>query len=169
MSEEWIAPGDSNVAPGNNIVEPPMFLGEKERDFQKQVGDEVLDVMNQWIIYHAIDFANTVYHPLYGEAIKKTFFPPVHVKVAVNWKGEETTQDQYDIDKRPKIEVSFAHRRLTEDLGLMVREGDFLQYGRDFYEITKLNEDKELFGQFRYKVEVVATCTKSRQNVFNAD
>lgn len=153
--------------PEDNIVDPPLFTGEQERDFQKQISDEVIErIVNQFVMYYAIDYNSTNYHDIYGEAIRKTFYPPVKVMAIVEWMGEETTTDVFNIDKRPKIQVYFPHRRVTEDRGLEVREGDFVKYGRDFYEIVKLNEDKELFGTFKYKVEIIAECVKARQDYF---
>ena len=59
---------------------PPMFLGEKEKNLVKQVNDEIAErVVGQQVLYFAIDIDHTDYHPLYGEAIQKTFLPPVRV------------------------------------------------------------------------------------------
>ena len=57
-----------------------MFLGEKERDLVKQVNDELIErVIGQQVVYYPISVDHTDYHPIYGEAIKKTFLPPVRV------------------------------------------------------------------------------------------
>jgi len=156
--------------PDNKEVNSPMFAGEKERNFQKQIAEEIIEtVMNQLVIYYAIDHDATEYHSIYGEAIKKTFYPPIRVMTVVEWFGEETTTDVYNIDKKPKIKVYFSHRRLTEDQGLMVQSGDFIRYGRDTFEIVNLNEDQELFGTFNYKVEIVADCIKARNDLFDVE
>jgi hypothetical protein len=157
------------ILPDTKEIDSPLFVGGQERDFVKQVGDEIAEnILNQTIIYYGIDFENTKYHPVYGEAIKKTFYPPIKMEVPVEWKGETTTGGIYSLDKRPQIIIYFPQRRITQDLELQVREGDFVQYGRDFYEIINLNEDKELFGTFNYRVEIIATCIKARQGMFNA-
>ena len=63
---------------------PPMFLGEKERDLVKQVNDEIIErVAGQQVLYYAIDLETTNFHPIYGEAIQKTFLPPVRVYARV--------------------------------------------------------------------------------------
>ena len=57
---------------------PPLFLGKKERDLVKQVNDELVErVIGQQVLYYAIDVRKTNYHSLYGEAMEKTFLPPV--------------------------------------------------------------------------------------------
>ncbi len=53
---------------------PPLFVGRAERDFVKQINDEVIErVIGQQILYFPIDRGATKYHELYGEAINKSF------------------------------------------------------------------------------------------------
>ena len=55
---------------------PPLFLGKKERDLVKQVNDELIErVIGQQVLYYPIDLDRSNYHPLYGEAINKSFLP----------------------------------------------------------------------------------------------
>tara|TARA_A100001391_G_C4954534_1_gene248154 strand:- start:196 stop:690 length:495 start_codon:yes stop_codon:yes gene_type:complete len=148
---------------------PPLFLGEKERDLVKQVNDEVIErVVGQAIVYYPIDLEHTNYHPLYNEAVVKTFLSPVRVHALVEFMGQESMFDKYGVDKTIKIKVHFHKRRLTEDQNLFVREGDFISYGRDYYEIVKLEEPTELFGQADRRVEISAECIKSREGLFDA-
>jgi hypothetical protein len=91
------------------------------------------------------------------------------VHALVEFAGEETTTDKYGIDKAIKITVHFHKRRLTEDQNLFVREGDFVSYGENFYEIVGLKEPKELFGQVDRRIEIVAECIKSREGFFNGE
>ena len=59
---------------------PPLFLGKKERDLVKQVNDELVEkVIGQQILYYPIDMETTNFHELYGEAVEKTYLPPVRV------------------------------------------------------------------------------------------
>ena len=140
---------------------PPMFFGTKERDLVKQINDEIIErVVGQQVLYH----------PLYGEAIEKTFLPPVRVHALVEYQGIETSDmEGIAIDKATKIKVMFHKRRLTEDQDLYVREGDFVRYGEIFYEIVKLMEPKLLFGQVEHRFEIQAECIRSRDGLFNAE
>ena len=150
---------------------PPLFLGEKERNLVKQVNDEVIErVVGQQVIYFPIDIEHTNYHPVYGEAIEKTFLPPVRVYALVEYGGVETMfMDSISIDKKTTAIVKFHKRRLTEDQNLFVREGDFIKYGNIFYEIVKTNEPKQLFGQIDHKFEIIADCIRARDGLFNAE
>ena len=149
---------------------PPMFTGEKERNLVKQVNDELIErVIGQQIAYFAIDIDRSDFHPLYGEAIQKTFLPPVRVYALVKWEGQTQSFTQnMGIDKGTSIEIHFHKKRLTEDQDLNVREGDFLLYGDVFYEIVTISEAKNLFGQVDHKFEITAKCVKAREGVFNA-
>jgi hypothetical protein len=148
---------------------PPLFLGEKERNLVKQINDELIErVIGQTIAYYPIDLQHTNFHPLYKEAIVKSFLPPVRVHALVEFGGLDTTTDKYGIDKAGKITVHFHKRRLTEDQNLYVREGDFVAYGESFYEIVKLSEPKELFGQADRRIEISAECIKTREGLFDA-
>ena len=150
---------------------PPLFLGEKERNLVKQVNDEIIErVVGQQVLYFPLDIEHTNYHPLYGEAIEKTFLPPVRVYALVEYGGVETEFMQgVGIDKKTGISVKFHRRRLTEDQDLFVREGDFVRYGDIYYEIVKLSEPKLLFGQPEHRFEIQAECIRARDGLFNAN
>ena len=77
----------------------PLFLGKKERDFVKQVNDELIErVIGQGIFYYPISIEHTNYHPLYGEALEKTFLPPVRVYALIMWEGFVTETTNLGID-----------------------------------------------------------------------
>ena len=147
---------------------PPLFLGEKERDLVKQVNDELIErVIGQVVAYYPVDLEHTNFHPLYNEAIVKSFLPPVRVYALIDFDGEETRTDKYGVDKQTKITIHFHKRRLTEDQDLFVREGDFVAYGGGFYEIVSLKEPRELFGQQDRRMEITAECIRSREGLFD--
>ena len=149
---------------------PPMFLGEKERNLVKQVNDELIErVVGQQVLYYPISVDHTDYHPVYGEAIKKTFLPPIRVYARVNFEGIETTAEtSFGVDKKSEITVHFHKRRLAEDQDLFVREGDFVLYGSIYYEIVTLSEPRQLFGQIDHRIEISAKCVRARKGLFDA-
>ena len=151
-----------------NNPPPPLFLGKKERDLVKQFNDELIErVIGQVIAYYPVDLQHTNFHPLYNEAIIKSFLPPIRVYALVDFKGQETTTDKYGVDKSTKLTVHFHKRRLTDDQDLFVREGDFIAYGDAYYEIVALKEPKELFGQAAHRIEIEAECIRAREGMFD--
>ena len=148
---------------------PPLYLGKKEKDLVKQVNDEVIErIVGQTVVYYPVSLEHTNYHDLYGEAIQKNFLNPIRVYAMVKYESQSTTTTPLGVDRIEKITVSFHKRRLSEDQDLFVREGDFIQYGDQYYEILTLTEPKWLFGQVESKFEIVANCTRAREGVFNA-
>jgi hypothetical protein len=149
---------------------PPLFVGEKERNLVKQVNDELIErVVGQQVVYYPIDHGITQYNDLYGEAIEKSFLPPIRVYALVDYQSTETkADDSAGVDKSNSITIYFHKRRLTEDQDLYVREGDFVLYGDYFYEITSVAWARQLFGQIEHKFEIVATCYYSREGLFDA-
>ena len=147
---------------------PPLFTGKKEKDFVKQVNDEIIErVVGQTILYYPISLEHTKFHEMYGEAIQKNFLNPVRVYAMVKYENETTKTTPLGIDRIERITVSFHKRRLTEHQDLFVREGDFVQYGSNFYEILTLKEPIWLYGQVDSKFEITAECVRAREGLFN--
>ncbi len=161
MANEWKQP---------DKLPPPLFFGKKERDLVKQVNDELIEnVIGQQVLYFPIDLETTNFHDLYGEAIEKTFLPPVRVYAMVEFTDFSTSYLQnVGMDKTWEINVHFHKRRLEEDQDMYVREGDFVAYGDYYYEIVKLSEDTKLFGQVDHGFEISARCRRARRGQFDA-
>ena len=149
---------------------PPLFLGKKERDLVKQVNDELVEnVIGQAILYYPIDMDRTNFHDMYGEAVEKTYLSPIRVYALIKFDEEATSyMEGMGIDSDSVITVNFHRRRLTEDQDLYVREGDFILYGKTYYEIVKLSEPRKLFGQVNHTFEITAICKRSRKGLFDA-
>tara|TARA_R110000824_G_scaffold136200_4_gene299767 strand:- start:165 stop:659 length:495 start_codon:yes stop_codon:yes gene_type:complete len=149
---------------------PPLFLGKKERDLVKQINDELIEkVIGQQILYYPIDMERTNFNDLYGEAIEKTYLPPVRIYALVEFTDFSTDyMEGAGVDKSWEINVHFHKRRLEQDQNMYVREGDFVLYGDNYYEIVKLVEPKLLFGQIDHSFEIAARCRRARKGLFDA-
>ena len=161
MADEWKRP---------ETPPPQLFLGKKERDLVKQVNDELIEkVIGQQVLYYSIDLQTTDYHPLYGEAVEKTYLPPLRIYALVEYRSDETAyMDGFGVDKTWEILVHFHKRRLAEDQNLFAREGDFILFNNQYYEIVGLAEPKLLFGQAGHEFEIAATCKRARKGLFDA-
>ena len=163
MPEKWDLPKEDGVFKQN----PTMFVGDQEKDFAKQIGDEVNErIVNHFVIYYPLDYNKTQWHPIYGESLVKKFKSPVKVPALIAYDGIKSENNIFTLDKVTSIKVHFPKRRLSEDLEGEVREGDFVLYGRNFYEIVKLDEPKRVYGAIDKKVEVEAICKKARKGTF---
>jgi len=149
---------------------PPLFFGEKERNLVKQVNDELIErVEGQSILYMPISMEYTNFHPLYGEAIDKSFLPPVRVYALVEFDAIETTTENFGLDKANHIVVRFHKRRIQEDQDLYIREGDYVMYGNRFYEIVKLTDGRQLFGQVEHLFQIEAHCVRTRKGLIDLE
>lgn len=157
--DEWIQP---------NNPPPRLFFNQKERELVEKINTELEEhVIGQQVLYYPISLEHSNYHPLYGEAIDKTYLPPIRIFCLVDWEGAETKSDKGSIDRRTSITIHFHKKRLTAEQDLYVNEGDFVKYGEKYYEIVTLSEPKEIFGNTAYKIEISAKCIETREGVFN--
>ena len=148
----------------------PLFAGEKEKNFAKQIGDEVIErVVGQQVLYYSVSVEHSKFHDVYGEAIKKTSLPPIRVYALVEWEGLTTETGKFGVDRKSSITIHFHKRRLTEDQDLFVRTGDFVLYGDIYYEIVSLNEPQQIFGQVEHQMEISAKCIRAREGLFDGN
>ena len=166
MSNKWTQPASPP---------PPLFVGKAERSFVKQINDEIIEkIIGEQVLYFPIDVRRTNFHPLYGEAIKKTFLPPVRVYALIEYNGSDRVQERYGFDNLYNITVHFHKRRITEDQDLFVRLGDFMQYDEMYFEIVDVFEPRYLFGQDssftvdETSLEVTAVGKQARKGLFDA-
>lgn len=144
----------------------PTFFNQPERDFVKQINDEILEyVIDHKILYFAVDPEKTNWHPIYKEAINKVYYAPIKVQTFVHYEDTDTKTTKYGTDRISKITVYFHKKRLNEDQNLNVKEGDIIFYGKDLYEIYKISEDEEVLGNINFKMSIVAYCGLCRQNL----
>jgi hypothetical protein len=165
MANKWTQP---------NSPPPPLFVGKAERNFVKQLNDELIEkIVGEQVLYFPIDVERTKYHSLYGEAIKKTWLPPIRVYSLVEYNGSDRVQERYGFDNLYNITIHFHRRRLVQDQNLFVRLGDFVQYDNMYFEIVDLFQPRYLFGQDtafaeETSLEVTAVCKQARGGLFNA-
>ena len=161
MPDEWERPAQPP---------PPLFLGKKERDLVKQVNDELIErVIGQQILYYSIDMERTNFHDMYGEAIEKTFLPPIRIYALINVEEETTSYlEGVGVDSDAMINVYFHKKRLNDDQNIFARQGDFVLYGEVYYEIVKLSSPRKLFGQVDQTFETMAVCKRARRGLFDA-
>ena len=140
-----------------------------KRQLVKQVNDELIEkIIGQQILYYPIDLERTNFHDLYGEAIEKTYLPPIRIYALIEYTDYSTSYlDGVGVDKTWEINIHFHKRRLEEDQNLFVREGDFVLYNDNYYEIVTLKEPNLLFGQAGHEFEIAAKCRRSRKGLFD--
>lgn len=141
----------------------PLFANEPEIKFQKQLSDEISEfVLPGKILYFPVDREKTQFHAVYGEAIEKFYLSPILCSVFVDYEDNTTVTNKYGKDRRSKITVHFAKKRIEEDKNLYVREGDLVFYNSEFHEIKSLQEPEPMWDQIENQVGITAVCIKCR-------
>lgn len=146
---------------------PPLFFNAQDRLFVAGVVNETTErIIGQVILYYPVAPELTNYHPLYMESFTKIVNNPIRVYALIQWSGFDTTTTSHGIDRKPSIVIHFHKRRLNEDQDVVVKEGDFVLYHETYYEITKLNEPQQIWGQQQHQMEIEAKCIKARRGAF---
>jgi hypothetical protein len=145
-----------------------LFITNKEIAFIASISNELVDKVNaQEVKYYAISLEHSNPHRLYNEEINKVWMPAVKTFGMVNWDNPNTVQTIFGSDSQFKLEVEFFPEELTAR-NLVPKEGDFIEYGQVFFEITSVTQPRSIYGQINNKVMTKCTCVPSREGQFQA-
>ena len=144
-----------------------LFITPREVDLIADLSKEITkDIIGQVIYYYKTRVDLSQPHDVYDEMTERIFDNPVEVDCRVQYNPETIRQDKFGMDVTRTIEVYFHFRDLI-DRDINIVEGDFLQYGTDFFEISTVIDDKSIFGQVEYKTGVVVTATLARKGLID--
>ena len=144
-----------------------LFITPREIDLINDLNKEITkDVIGQIVYFYKTRVDLSQPHDVYDEMTERIFDNPVEIDCRVQWNAEEIKQDKFGMDVVRKMEV-YIHMRDMLDRNITISEGDFLQYGTDFFEITTVKDDKVIFGQVEYKTGFVVSAVLARKGLIN--
>lgn len=144
------------------------FITERELAFIDKINKELIQaVTGQEVNYFAISLEKSSVHSLYEEAINKVWDPPVKINARVLWGNEATTSTNYGLDSKYSCEVYFHHLEL-EERNVKPKEGDFIEFGRVYFEITSVTQPQITFGQVNNRLMTKCACVPAREGQFAA-
>lgn len=144
------------------------FITERELKFISDITKELLQgIVEEEVKYYAISLERSKVNELYQEAIRKVWAPPVAINALVLWGQDATRMSRFDMDAQYTLEVYF-HKNELDERNVLVREGDFVEYGGVFFEITSATQPQIVYGQVNNKVMVKCSCVQSREGQFAA-
>lgn len=127
-----------------------LFITPREIDYMSDLTKEVTkDIIGQKIFYYKVREDLSSIHDVYEEAPEKIFNPPVELDALVDWQPEMDKIDKFGAEEISKIDV-YVHERDLVDKDFVVSPGDYFNFGKRFFEITSVNEDKIMYGQVEY-------------------
>ena len=144
-----------------------LFITPREIDFISDITKEITkDVRGQKVYYYGIREDLSDVHDVYEEAREKVFNPPTEIEASVEWQPAKISTNRYGSEELYTISVYFHSRDLL-DRDIVVRVGDYLSYGQEFYEITSVLSEKQVYGQIEHNVGVKVTGVQARRGVID--
>lgn len=144
------------------------FITGLELDFIDSINHELIQyVSGQTVMYYAISIPETRVNDLYNEAVKKVWSPPVEVAARVLWDNPTTLSTGIGMDANFSLEVYF-HTKELRDRNVVPHEGDFIEYGQVFFEISSVTQPQLVFGQIQDKIMTKCVCVPAREGQFQA-
>lgn len=144
------------------------FITEREIAFINAINKELIQkVSGQEVHYYAISTKYSRVHSLYNEAIEKLWEPPVKINARVFWDNTKSITNAQGVDSAYNAEVYF-HTLELQERNVIPREGDFIEYGEVFFEITSVTQPQIVFGQINNKIMTKCICIPSREGQFQA-
>ena len=140
-----------------------LFITPREIDLISDITKEIhKDVIGQVVYYYSVREDVTKVHDIYEEAPEKIFDPPVEIDARLEWQAKEISTDRFGHHAVMSMTV-YLHYRDVIDRGLEIREGDYLSWGDNFFEITTSKYDSILFGQIEHVTGYVLTAKTARK------
>lgn len=144
------------------------FVTERElTQLDRWTRELMQHVVVQTILYYAVDPEATRVHDLYDEAIEKVWRPPVEVSALVQYDNPSTRSTGAGPDRTHTF-VADCHTQELIERNVVPREGDFVEYGQLFFEISSVTQPAQAFGQANKRHLTRLTCVPSRQGQFQA-
>ena len=139
-----------------------LFITPREVDLISDLSKEVMkDVIGQKVYYYRVREEYSEIHDVYEESPEKVFDPPIEVDAMIEWDSSKVSTNNFGTEKYQKIVVYIQHRDMANK-GIEIREGDYLSYGTNFFELTTVEDDALIFGQIEYITGYKITCTQAR-------
>jgi len=139
-----------------------LFITPREVDLVSDLTKEVMkDVIGQKVYYYRIREEYSEIHDVYEESPEKVFDPPIEIDALIEWDSSKVTTNNFGTEKYQKIVVYVQHRDMMNK-EIEIREGDYLSYGTNFFELTTVEDDSLVFGQIEYSTGYKITCTQAR-------
>lgn len=143
------------------------FVTEREIAFISKINREFIQkVTGEEVTYYAISLEKSRVDDLYDEAVEKIWEIPVKINARVLWNNEQSKSSNFGIDSIYSIEVYF-HDDELKDRNVSPKEGDFIEFGNVFFEITSVTQPQIVFGQINNKVMTKCYCVPSREGQFS--
>src|SRR5206468_12164104 len=116
------------------------FILDREIAFINAINKELIqNVIGQEIFYYEISVPQSRANRVYGESVRKTWKPPVMVNALVRYDSSTVQTTNAGPDTKFEADVYF-HTQELQERNVSPKEGDFVEFGQIFYEISSVNQ-----------------------------
>lgn len=148
---------------------PRKFVTDREILFINSISRELhQDVVVEEIYYYAIMLDKMRDDDMYNEYVKKKWASPVKVSARIKYENMNSRASNFGLDSQYASEVYF-HTQELKERNLIPREGDFIEYGQLFYEITSVSQPQLVFGQINNQILTQCHLVPAREGQFAAN
>lgn len=124
--------------------------------------------VQQEVIYYAISYEDSAVHDVYDESIRKEYLQPVRINARVDFDQGPAVAKGGTLDSSYSITVKI-HADECRERNVVLREGDFIEFGQVVFEITSVGHAEPVFGQINDKLTFQLSCVPSREGQFKVD
>ena len=125
-----------------------MSLFGSQRDYKLFAGinKELLsDVMEQEVLFYKISLNDTSAN-IYGEALEKSYLPPVKVNCRIDTQQGQTTDDDFGSDYTKLVDYYLLRDQLVE-ANIVPEVGDIIMWHDNYYEVDTVIENQFFLGR----------------------
>lgn len=142
------------------------FVTNREIEFINTIAKELIQhVVGQTVTYYAISLEKSKTSSLYNEATRKVWNTPIQIDALVNYDNPNVKSSLGIQDSQYTLEVYFHNQELLER-NVAPKDGDFIEFGQVFFEITSVVQPQLIFGQVNNKIMTKCICVPSREGQF---
>ena len=144
------------------------FVTDRKLSFINSISRELHQhVVDEQVYYYSIANRESPPDDLYNESVRKSWAAPVRINARVLYDNLSSKAGIFGLDSQIASEIYFHTQELVER-NVAPREGDFIEYGQTFYEITSVSQPQLVFGQINNKILTVCKLVPSREGQFQA-
>lgn len=144
------------------------FITTKELSLIDKLNRELIqNFVGQEITYYAISIDATDVHDIYGESIRKSWSTPVRFNGLVSYDQGKTSSTELGLDSTYTLEA-YLHTQELVDRNVIPREGDFIEFGQKYFEVSSVTQPQMTYGQFNHLIMTKLSCVAAREGQFAA-
>lgn len=121
----------------------PLFGGSRDMSLFRHLNRELInDIVDTRVdIYKASLFDSK--DNLYGEALRKTYFPAVRAACLIDLQDEQVNSDEFGPDINQSCTFNFLRDDLIERANIVLEIGDIIAWNAQYWEVDESHDDEQ--------------------------